>query len=478
MSTFGALNTAYTGLSAARAAMDIAGQNVANAGTAGYTRQRVDTSSVAAPANVGLAASTRPAAGQGVTVDGISRLADQMADNKVRSTAAEAGYASVRSDALSAVESNLQEPGANGISAQLHTFWANWSDVANQPNTAAPADVLLQNATVLTGKIATGYQAMDDQWTATRGTVDTMAADLNASASQVAALNGQIRSTLAAGGNANELIDQRAQLATGISTLAGGSVRDKGDGTIDVVVGGNALVSGTTTRTVTVTGAGRMDGAAGSPVQLEWADKPGQAINPDGGKLAGAVSVLAAANGGTGGGTGGAIAEAAETFNKLAQNLAGTVNAVHQGGTTPSGSPGGEFFHVAAGVPAALGLTVVPQTTDDLATGTAGAGAFDGSNADKIAALSASTTGPDKTWSGIVTTTGVAAKTALLHGNLADTAAAAATKTQASTAGVDLDEENVNILSAQHAYQAAARVMSAIDQTLDTLINHTGIVGL
>ena len=474
MSTFGALNTAYTGLSAARAAMDIAGQNIANAGTAGYTRQRVATSSVAAPANVGLPAATRPVAGQGVSVDGITRLADQMADNKVRGTAAEAGYASVRADALDAVQANLHEPGSDGISAQLHTFWANWSDVANQPNTAAPANVLLQNANVLAGKIATGYQALDDQWTATRGSVDTMAADLNASASQVAVLNGQIRSTLAAGGNANELIDQRSQLATGIVTLAGGSVRDKGDGTIDVVVGGNALVSGTTTRTVAVTGASRMDGAAASPVQLEWADKPGQAINPDGGKLAGAVSVLAPANGGTGG----AIAEAAENFNTLARNLASTVNTVHQGGTTPSGAAGGEFFHLAASGPAATGLTVVPQTKDDLATGTAGAGAYDGSNAGKIASLASSPTGPDKTWSDIVTTTGVAAKTALLHADLADSASAAATKAQASTAGVDLDEENVNILSAQHAYQAASRVMSAIDQTLDTLINHTGIVGL
>jgi flagellar hook-associated protein 1 len=474
MSTFGALNTAYTGLSAARAAMDIAGQNVANAGTAGYTRQRVETSSVSAPANVGLAASTRPAAGQGVTVDGISRLGDLMAENAVRSTAAESGYASVRSDTLSAVESNLNEPGADGISAQLHTFWANWSDVANQPNTAAPANVLLQNASVLTGKIATGYQAMDDQWTSTRGSVDTMAADLNTSAAQVATLNGQIRSTLAAGGNANELIDQRGKLTTDIAALAGGSVRDKGDGTIDVVVGGNSLVTGTTARTVAVTGAGRMDGAAGSPVQLEWADKPGQAINPDGGKLAGAVSVLAAANGGTGG----AIAEAAETFNKMAQNLTATVNAVHQGGTTPSGAAGGEFFHLTAGVPAAQGLTVVPQTKDDLATGTAGAGAFDGSNADKIAALASSTTGPDKTWSDIVTSTGVAAKAAILHGTVADAASAAATSTLASSAGVDLDEESTNLLAAQHSYQAAARVMSAIDQTLDTLINHTGTVGL
>lgn len=473
MSTFGALNTAFTGLTAARTAMDTAGQNIANAGTAGYTRQRVETSSTGAPANVGLAASTRPAAGQGVSVDSIARLGDLMADNRVRSTAAEAGYASVRSDALSAVEANLGEPGTDNISSQLHTFWANWSDVANEPNTAAPANVLLQNAGVLTGKIATGYKAMDEQWTSTRASVDTMAADLNATASQVAVLNGQIRSTVAAGGNANELIDQRSKLATEIATLAGGTIRDKADGTIDVVVGGNALVSGTTTRAVAVSGAARMSDAAASPVTVEWADQPGQPINPGGGKLAGAVSVLAAANGGQGG----AIAEAAESFNTLARSLAGAVNAIHQGGSTPSGAAGGDFFQLAAGAPPALGLTVIPQGKDDLATGTAGAGAYDGSNADRIAALATSATGPDRTWSDIVTTTAVTAKAAILHANLAETSSAAAVNAQASASGVDLDEENVNILAAQHAYQAAARVMSAIDQALDTLINRTGIVG-
>jgi flagellar hook-associated protein 1 FlgK len=472
MSTFGALHTAYSGLSAARAALDTAGQNIANANTAGYTRQRVNISSVAAPANVGLAAAAA-GPGQGVNLDGIARLGDAYADNRVRSTAAESGYASTRAEALSAVEANLREPGNDGISAQLHTFWDDWSGAANQPNTDAAAHVLLQDTGILVDKISAGYTAMNDQWTSTRGTVDTMAADLNATASQVAVLNGQIRSTLAAGGSANELMDQRSKLAVNIATLTGGTVREQPDGTVDVVIGGNAVVSGTTARSVAISGAARMDSAAAAPVRLEWADRPGQSVSLDGGKLAGALSVLAPDNGGTGG----AIAEAAEGFNRLAQSLAATVNPVHQGGATPAGATNLEFFHIAAGVPAALGLSVVPQGKDDLATGTAGAGAFDGSNADSIARLGTAAGGPDATWSLEVTNIGVAARSATLHGNLAEAASTAAKQAQASASGVDLDEENVNILAQQRAYQAAARVMSAIDETLDTLINRTGIVG-
>ena len=48
---------------------------------------------------------------------------------------------------------------------------------------------------------------------------------------------------------------------------------------------------------------------------------------------------------------------------------------------------------------------------------------------------------------------------------------------RASTASVSLDEENVSLLTNQHAYQAAARVMTAVDEALDVLINRTGLVG-
>jgi flagellar hook-associated protein 1 FlgK len=68
-------------------------------------------------------------------------------------------------------------------------------------------------------------------------------------------------------------------------------------------------------------------------------------------------------------------------------------------------------------------------------------------------------------------------KSELLHSSFDEAASAAAAQAQVSGAGVDFDEENVNILAAQRAYQAAARVMSAIDEALDVLINRTGLVG-
>jgi flagellar hook-associated protein 1 FlgK len=49
------------------------------------------------------------------------------------------------------------------------------------------------------------------------------------------------------------------------------------------------------------------------------------------------------------------------------------------------------------------------------------------------------------------------------------------TTQRASTSGVSLDEETINLITYQKAYQAAARIVTVMDEMLDTLINHTGI---
>ncbi len=72
---------------------------------------------------------------------------------------------------------------------------------------------------------------------------------------------------------------------------------------------------------------------------------------------------------------------------------------------------------------------------------------------------------------------GSASRTASSEATLTGLALTSARTQQQSGAGVDLDEENVNLLSYQHAYQGAARVLTAVDEMLDTLINRVGLVG-
>jgi flagellar hook-associated protein 1 FlgK len=112
-----------------------------------------------------------------------------------------------------------------------------------------------------------------------------------------------------------------------------------------------------------------------------------------------------------------------------------------------------------------------------IATAAQGAGGNDGSIADKIAQLGKAPDSPDKAWSTIVTGIGVATRSGLQQSALADLSTKSAVGNQLANASVDIDEENVNMLTFQTAYQGAARVMTAVDEMLDTLINRTGIVG-
>lgn len=473
MSTFGALNTAYRGLTAAQQGMNVAGQNIANAAAEGYTRQRVEQSSLAAPAR-GLFSGGALQPGQGVSVDAIARLGNSFLDGSVRSAGAQAGYASVRSSALQGIEGILQEPGDNGISTALQGFWSAWQGAARQPSEDGPKGLLLNAANSVTDKISSAYQALDAQWSRIRAQASDNVDAVNAAAAQVASYNTTIRSTLAAGGSANELIDARAKLTEKIASLIGGTVRDQPDGTVDVLVGGNALVTGGSVRTLALSGSS--SDRMGSSVQLAWKNPAGVAA-PDGGVLAGALSVLAPASGGSGG----AIAEAAESYNKLASALATAVNKVHQRGQLPNdalgnpGAQGKDFFTTGAG-PAALSIKG-PANINGIAIKASTGGALDTSIADEISQLGTGPDSPDKIWSGIVTGIGVQSRGAQQHESLSDAAQASALTGRASQASVSLDEENVNLLTNQHAYQAAARVMTAVDEALDVLINRTGLVG-
>ena len=485
MSTFGGLNTAYSGLVAARAGLDVVGQNIANVNTEGYTRQRVTTSSTNAAARAGLVAwGATP--GAGVSVDGISRLGSATLDAKVRATAATAGYTAVRANALGSIENSLKEPGVNGLSHQLQEFWAAWQELGNGTDAAAAAGLLLGEAGQLTAQIGSGYRAVTDEWAAVRSSADALVTEVNGAAAQVAELNGIIRQTLASGGSANEAIDKRDALTATIAAITGASVRPQANGTVDVLIGGNTLVSGTDVQTLKVTGPTTMPTgpAAADPtnaVRVVWTHRP-ETVGIDGGELAGALSLLGPADAD---GTGGALAEAAASYNDFATQLADSVNSIHLGGVTSAGIPGGKFFDYVAGAAAAT-LSVSPKNATEIAAGAIGAGATNGTNADKIAQLGAGravdasgnpVVSPNVVWSAFVTKLGVATGIELAQASSANLSASAAVTLQLSNSSVDIDEENVNLLTFQHAYQGAARVMTAVDEMLDTLINRTGLVG-
>jgi len=480
VSTFSGLSTALSSLTAQRQALEVSGQNVANANTVGYTRQRATMSAVSAT-EVPSMFSVASGAGLGTKVTSIDRLADVFLDAKVRTATSSASYLAARADAYSTLEQGVGEPATTGLSGQLSTMWAAWQDVANTPDKTSARSVLLENAKAVADRLGTLYTTVRTQWDQTRTTTVALVDQVNTAAASIADLNTRIGEITASGGTAHELMDQRDQLATSLSSLVGATSELRPDGTLEVLVGGNALVSGKHASALAVVGATSFGQAtSGQAVSVVWSDRPTQDAGLDGGRVAGLLSVLAPADAS---GTGGVLAEAAAQYDTLATTLATQVNALHGTALTlptppaTEGVPGGDFFAFTAGQPAALGLHVAITDPSAVAVAQAGSGALDSSVADAIAQLGSATTGPDALWNRAVSDLGVRVSSATSRADVAEAARSSAEGQQLAQASVDTDEETVNMLAFQRAYEGAARVLTAIDEMLDTLINRTGLVG-
>ncbi|MFF2621658.1 flagellar hook-associated protein FlgK [Oerskovia jenensis] len=473
MSSFAILNTARQGLNAAQAGLDVTGQNVANLNTNGYTRQRVQQSSVAPLTEMGLARFAQPVRnGQGVSIDGVARLGNLFLESRVRQTASSEGYSVVRATAFTAVEDIHGEPSDTGLSATLQSFWSGWQDVANSPGKEAQARVVIERAVGIVDRLVAGRAEVAGQWQQSRTSASALVTEINAMADKVAALNAQIRDSAGQGVSSNELVDHRNQVTASLAQLAGAQASTSPDGTVSVLLGGNLLVDGTTANPVKLVGSQSMDSTTGDPVRLEWAHRAGAQVALEGGDLAGHLSALAPES------SGGVYAQAAAGYDALATKLATQVNALHTTGRTTTGATGGDFFVFDASKPPASGIKVAVTDPAQIAAGGGTSGALDGSIADKISRLGVASDGPDAAWSAHVAQIAVKASSATYDAKLATIASTAAFSDLLSNSAVSLDEETVNLVQYQHAYQGAARVLTAVDEMLDQLINRTGRVGL
>jgi flagellar hook-associated protein 1 FlgK len=471
VSTFSGLGTALSSLIAQRQALDVSAQNVANAKTDGYTRQRVNLSSVEA-VSVPSMFSTSNGIGQGVQSSGTVRLGDVFLDAKVRAAASTAGQLAVRGDAYTALERSLGEPAKTGLGGQLSDLWAGFADLANGANREGARAVVLERGDAVATRLHTLYTDAATQWQQARSTTSALVDRVNAAASSVADLNERILAIESSGGTAHELADQRDSLVTELSSLVGASSRVRDNGQVDVLVGGNLLVTGKRVSELALTGADAFSQAtAGTAVQVVWADFPTQSAGLEGGKVAGLLSVLAPPD------QGGLLTGAAQEYDKVAQALHDQVNALHSTARREDGTPGGDFFTVTAGQPAALSLKVALTQSSQVAAGEDGKGPYDGSVATAIAQLGSANGGPDAMWRAVVTDIGVKTASATSRATVANVGLVSAENQQLANASVDIDEETVNMLAHQRAYEGAARVLTAIDEMLDTLINRTGIVG-
>jgi len=452
MTSFSALTNAAAALAAQSYGMQITGQNIANADTEGYTRERVnEVATGPVPGVVTLYATSSKTAGT-VNALGASRLNDPLIDARARTQEGLSGYADTAATTMSDIETNFNEPSDTGLTEQLNSYWKDWSAVANNPSDSAARSALLQQANTVTDTLHSTSSALSQLETDTQAGLASSVSQINTLAGQVGQLNAQIAVDQATGHDNPSLSDQRDLLLSKLATLGGAQSQLQPDGTATVTMGGLTLVAGATASTVAVNGSNLLT-VGGTAVTLSsgQAQAQSQALTTT---LPGFQASLDA----------------------VASKLASDVNSLHTSGYDLNGNPGGAFF---SGATAATISVAITDPTAVAASATPSAsGNLDNGLATQLAALGTSTTGADAAYRTLVANVGSASQRATEQSTVQDSVTASAKSLQASSSGVSYDDEVTNLLTFQRAYQASSRVLTTVDDMLDTLINRTGRVGL
>ncbi len=458
--TLSSLNTALSALRYNRVAMDAASHNIANVSTEGYNRRRADGESMGAP-TVPARWSRYEGAGAGVRMAGITRMNDALLDARSRTEHSSLSYLQLRATALARMESGVGEPGDAGVSAALADFRSAWQDLANDPAGAAARGQVLARAEALSAAFASQSANVAAETATQRLSLQGTVSEVNTLAVELAETNRALATATLDGVDTSDLADQRDLLGQRLAQLTGGIGTVQPDGMLAVAVSGVSLVSGITAgRLEITTGVTPTGGPDGQPVTLSIVQ--GATTTPLTAGVRGEVGASTDLLNTT-------LPAYAAGLDAVAQDLADTVNTTHTAGFDQDGNPGLAFFTYDPTNPAAT-LTV-NVTNRQVAASSLPGGALDGSTADAIGTAGTAEGAYQRLVNGFGTEVASAQRLVRTQSLLTNQVDAA----REQLGGVNLDEETVAMLTAQRAYEAAARVMSVMDSVLDTLINRTGV---
>ena len=477
MSDFAALQTALSGLIAHQRALQTAGHNAANVNTIGYSRQRVDLASAGAGV-VPAVWSRTDGIGNGVKVTGTVRIRDDFLESRALREAGKGFQLDTLHTVSGRIEMIFPEPSDVGLAHQMSELWGSFDDLANQPGASAPRIALIERARTVAAELNRGATELVNLHRSTVEQADALVQEVNATAARVAELNGAIRNATAAELDPHDLSDQRDLLIERLGELAGVTTRQGELGTVDVFVGGSSLIRGDRAEQLQLVETGNLPAPhATLPIkatQIQWS-KDGYPAIVEGGEIAG---LRDAAND--------MIPRYLAELDAVAVRLADRVNTQHQAGFDLDGNPGGLFFTDAA-TATALTIQLDPALVADprkiAAAGSDGGapaaslGTLDATNANALATIGEQTDGPDSIYSRLIGGLGVESQAIQRRALIQGEVIGQVDEARDSVKGVNLDEEMVNLVQAQHAYSASARLMTAVDETLETLIMRTGLVG-
>lgn len=514
--TFLGFETGRKGLSVAQKSLDIVGHNLSNIGTPGYSRQRVDQVSVAVTSSRSrFAANTTQLAGQGTSIKQISQVRDNFLDKRFREEFSDTYYYDQQYSILSDMENVVDEfASTSGISDALNEIFSALQDFgADNADQISCANILCTTFKGMSQVLQESYAKLDKVAEQQKFDLGVSVDYVNDAFSELAGLNKEISTDMSINVNnpeytpPNELMDKRNLILDEIARYGNINTEEQADGSVNVTMNGHKVVTGEQFDNIQYTQ--RNDGT----VTLNWQSN-GNEIQLASGSLKASVELI--------NGRGPNIQSTNESpqrgvlyykdrLDTFARTLAQTVNNVipelDENGNEQVDSQGNKVYKQLVGalvqnddgtfstsqnvMVTAENISITDEWSKDCSYAIYQNGSFAGS--DYINQL----TGALKVSDGNQFYTNGTCFTGTFTDYIQDISNTCAADTsfasgrqQASAAvsdellnrrdsimGVSQDEETANMMMYQRSYQAMSRLMTAMDEALDIIINRTGMVG-
>lgn len=445
------LEVAKRALIAQRLGLDITSNNIANASTPGFSRQRVDFAETpAVRTKYGLI-------GTGVTASHIGRVRERFIDQQVRAASDTFGYATTQQRILSQVEAAVNEPSDNGIASAISRFFNAFQDLSVHPEESSARNSVLQQGTLL----AQGFHRLNTNMKQLRGDlandVESKLRDINQLAKDISELDTKITNAMAEGLDPSALKDQRDINIDALAKLVKVNVSEDTSGSVMLSVGGTVIAS--RAGAVTLSSA-----IVGNQIKI-YAGNSTQETTILSGELGG---VLEAYNT--------ALPDFLSKLDQAAKALIDSVNALHVAGFSLENPPstGNNFF---TGTSAEnIGIDpAVANDTDKIAASLDGKPgnnemALAIANVRNEALLNGNTTSIPQFYNTFVSTVGTAINATDNTMRNQELILTQLENQRTAVSGVSIDEEMTNLIKYQRSFDAAAKVVVAVNDLFTTLL--------
>jgi len=444
----------------AQQAISVAGHNVANVNTPGFSRQVVSL------------AENRPENGSpgqigtGVHAESIRRSFDSFVEQQLLASRERLGEFTASSKSLARLEPLFGDANNLGIGAGLNEFFGALQDVATNPNDLSARTVFLSKATALAGRfnqsaadLTAAQEFLDRQ-------VGQTITDVNRLTSQIADLNADIARAESTGQQANDLRDERGVALADLGELIEISSIEDATGQLTVFAGrGHVLVD--KERTYQLVAVQNLSNNGLLDVHYDAGAGPTTSLTPviQSGRLKGLLDVRDQT-----------IPSLQASLDTLASEVVAQVNQQHRLGFGLDGSTNQDFFAPVGTTASTITVSLV-NVRQIAASSTAAGVPGNNANALALAGLRNADFAPlgnvtfQEYYSTIAGNFGSTAQG--IDGNLRaqEILHAQLTSQRASISGVSMDEELANLLQYQRSFEAASRMIVIADEMFQTILS-------